>query len=65
MKAETITRKRTYKVVTVSGITTETDREVSDFAIAAASETRSSLFGTYVTRNPYRAGIASVQLNTD
>lgn len=63
MKTEGTIRRRTYKIVTVSGITTETDTEISDFAIEAANETRESLFGTYVTR--YYNGCASVQLNTD
>lgn len=56
----------TVKIVTVTDIAGESDVEIADFAIEAARETRSSLFGTHVKRYANKvADTATVSLYTD
>lgn len=60
-----IAERRGYatKWVTVADVTTETDEEVIDFAIASARETRSSLFGWGLSRAD--DGLVTVALHID
>lgn len=63
MRVLSITGRIPTKRVVVADIhPSTTDREVIDFAIEAAGETRSSLFGTSIERH---GTVATVSLYTD
>lgn len=64
MDIMSIEKGRTLKTVTVSGVKDVDDNEVVAFAMAAAGETRGSLYGWHVAY--FRDGsLAVVDLNTD
>lgn len=64
MEIQSIYKGQTVKVVTVTGIDNASDTEVTEFAMAAAGETKGSLTGHNVGH--YRAdNRAVVQLYTD
>lgn len=66
MIASQVYKGSTVKIVTVLDIGGESDVEIADFAIAAAHETRGSLFGTHVKRYANKvADTATVSLYTD
>lgn len=59
-------RGRTIKTVTVAGIGEhDRDHDIIDHAIAAAGETRSSLFGATVRHHEDCEALATVTLYTD
>lgn len=57
-----IQKRQTYKRVTVVGLTHQPDKAIAKFAMRAAGENESSLFGWTIDRN---GTAAHVFLNTD
>lgn len=65
MIATDVDRGRTMKTVRIIDVRDESDDEIVDLAIAAARETRSSLFGWGVRRYEITPTIVTVNLYTD